>query len=791
MDNMTHKEYETAYKFTIGWQRVKELLDSLQDKKISRNGDDIHTTLFQFYITQNKEKNSPHKVLFHFLFLIGLEASDALPSSESVRYHAAHIVWKADESISTKMKNFSKKCKKAKKAIYENAIMDLNNNPEIPFFISHKYWKHIQEKYFKISESVPNAIENERLIIELLILKRNGECIQGKSPHLPPLYARKAFCKDATIALCLANVQRTILFQSPCKADDKSFFLSTTNQVQTVPPLHVGWTEEFEYPFFYGMNLWDNCATEYGNAFIRHNHKQPNPFAYHRLLEIVPPETAIPLLAYSLFSIIKFFIPGYPSRISADEPFRIVNKKMDKLIFLSLKGEDAETLADAFCGAFSDYGEEYKNIDWRYRVHDGVVIYNKKFKNLNQFRTHELLQDACVLCINPDFEQNDQEIILQTDVKLTAEEYQEVREIIEDLLFLFAKIFNIRCIMRLKQIMSGAKHYLKLKYVDLYNEILKLLPFIENIAFTPTEALRIICQADTRQELKKAGNMLIYPLRKAIRQESQEDNTSYDYSYNDSYNYDEENETIISNCENLIKNFIEECAKTIREGQERFYNEIYNQLELTKSLSRENLENKNHLLKYTYLYGGIVQFCTILEKYCAISENDARYLRNQSLRIIKNMTKEQGNGTAPQQVLNQYLSSKITKQHIIPVRTQSDTEISGWYDSKKDLIYLPYKTYFDSINQYWKEQNHISLPYEQKAFQAALSKDGILRTTKNGKNNYDRPDYKIVVAPADSGTQYKETVIKIQVDRLSLSKSAQDRLEELSKVPVKRRSRSE
>lgn len=782
MDNLTRKEYEMAYKFTIGWQRVKELLDSLQNKKISRKGDDIHTTLFQFYITQNKEKNSPHKVLFHFLFLIGLEASDALPSSESVRYHAAHIVWKADESISTKMKNFSKKCKKAKKAIYENAIMGLNDNPEIPFFISHKYWKHIQEKYFKTSESVPNAIENERLIIELLILKRNGECIQGKSPHLPPLYARKAFCKDATIALCLADVQRTILFQSPCKADDKSFFLSTTNQVQTVPPLHIGWTEEFEYPFLYGMNLWNTCAAEYGNAFIRHNHKQPNPFAYRRLLEIVPPETAIPLLAYSLFSIIKFFIPGYPSRISADEPFRIVNKKIDNLIFLSLKGEDAETLADAFCGAFSDYGEEYKNIDWRYRVHDGVVIYNKKFKNLNQFRAHELLQDACVLCVNPDFERNNQEIILQTDVKLTAEEYQEVREIVKSLILFFVRSFYSRYTELFDRYISGTRQSLWLFCINMSRHIKKSLQLSLKETFDLKSAREIIykCESNWRT-LKKVGNYLANSMEASIKL-ALEDNAIEDQI----------------DIKSIVREHKKNLNKEIRARQNGLYEEIFDSIALTADLSEKNTESKEQLLKYIYLHSGIVLFCTILDEHSekfgnelgAPFKNAAKELMKQSLRIFKTMAQSQENMTAPQQVLNQYLSSKITKQHIIPVRAKSDTEISCWYDSKKDLIYLPYKTYFDSINQYWKEQNSISLPYEQKAFQAALSKEGILLTKKNGKTNYDRPDYKIVVAPADSGTQYKETVIKIPVKRLSLSTSAYARLEELSEVSVKRRSRS-
>lgn len=525
-------------------------------------------------------------------------------------------------------------------------------------------------------------------------------------------------------------------------------------------------------------------SIKYGNAFVRFDREKIDPSSYCRLLKIVPPETAIPLLAYSLFSIIKFFIPGYPSRISADEPFRTVNKKIDKLIFLSLKGEDAEALADAFCGAFSDYGEEYKNIDWRYRVHDGVVIYNKKFKNLSQFRTHELLQDACVLCINSDFERNDQEIILQTNVKLTDEEYQEVREIVKGLLLYFIRTFNQMYAYYNNQYLEKAKKNLSSSFKNLRSLIIALFPDEKDTIMKETDNKYtdfIHSTTCTWQSLNETNHILTQNLKKPLKD-------FYDLLPK-RYPIKKEVKKLYEKTESEIKEYLENQNKENRKMKKAFYNDLLKLSEISKTFSTEGKNQRNQISKYIYLTSAMRLFCISLQA-SKIPKEDTEKLMNLSLNIFKTMAQSQENMATPQQVLNQYLSSKITKQLIIPVRAKSDTEISCWYDSKKDLIYLPYKTYFDSINQYWKEQNSISLPYEQKAFQAALSKEGILLTKKNGKTNYDRPDYKIVVAPADSGTQYKETVIKIPVKRLSLSTSAYARLEELSEVSVKRRSRS-
>lgn len=772
-----------VYRMRYDWMPVLNLL-----KDMSAEQQKLCNALVQFCVSPNKDNDENCKFLFHFLFVVGMEASDALPTCDNIEYLVLHTVWRADKSINKSFPQFSEICGNARMMMGDISSALLYYDSEDLFFTHPSFWKQIQAAFFKISpfwDEASSQNENNRLLKKCIVLNHKGECIQGKHQYLPPLYVRKALCRHAADALVAEKVQATMLFQSPGKADDKKFFQDEFGQVdQIIPALHIGWTKALGEPIFHGMNFMNDDSIKYGNAFVRFDREKIDPSSYCRLLKIVPPETAIPLLAYSLFSIIKFFIPGYPSRISADEPFRIVNKKMDKLIFLSLKGEDAETLADAFCGAFSDYGEEYKNIDWRYRVHDGVVIYNKKFKNLNQFRTHELLQDACVLCVNPDFERNNQEVILQTNVKLTDEEYQEVREIVKGLLLYFIRTFNQMYAYYNNQYLEKAKKNLSSSFKNLRSLIIALFPGEKDTIMKETDNKYtdfIHSTTCTWQSLNETNHILTQNLKNPLKD-------SYDLIPK-RYPIKKEFKKFYEKTESEIKEYLENQNKENRKMKKAFYNDLLKLSEIDKEFSTEGKNQRNQISKYIYLTSAMRLFCITL-KNGRILDDEADKLWEQSLHIFKTMAQVQENMATPQYILNHYLSIEITRQHIIPVRTKRKFRTCGWYDSKKNLIYLPYKDYFKYINHHWKRHNHSTLPYEQKAFQAALSKEGILLTKKNGKTNYDRPDYKIVVAPADSGTQYKETVIKIQVERLSLSKSAYARLEELSEVPVKRRSRS-
>ena len=49
------------------------------------------------------------------------------------------------------------------------------------------------------------------------------------------------------------------------------------------------------------------------------------------------------------------------------------------------------------------------------RVHDGVVILDEEFKNLQTFRNRAMLRDACIVLTNSTFEENEFEIRLSSD----------------------------------------------------------------------------------------------------------------------------------------------------------------------------------------------------------------------------------------------------------------------------------------------------------------------------------------------------------------------------------------
>ena len=169
----------------------------------------------------------------------------------------------------------------------------------------------------------------------------------------------------------------------------------------------------------------------------------------------------MPLLCYGIFSVIKPFVPGYPARISAHEPFSKVIQKQNHLFFLSLTGDHAEDLAKLFFGSFTDYGKEESITEKQIRriqgrVHDGVVILNRQYKDLQAFRNGALLRDACVVLTNAAFEDNDYEIRLSSDQFCTELNTADMRRVFPDLLLAFLDWFQREYISRQKEAVREA-----------------------------------------------------------------------------------------------------------------------------------------------------------------------------------------------------------------------------------------------------------------------------------------------------------------------------------------------
>ena len=134
-----------------------------------------------------------------------------------------------------------------------------------------------------------------------------------------------------------------------------------------------------------------------------------------------------------------------------------------------------------------------------------------------------------------------------------------------------------------------------------------------------------------------------------------------------------------------------------------------------------------------------------------------------------------------------FLSQKIEEGEIIPFRAERTANCYGWYDGKKDLIYLPYPDYYKEFQKWLLERNHVDVP-SQRVFQQKLSEQGLLLLADNrSKSRYMRPDYRIVVDPVSNQQAKSQSVIKIRPDFEHLTPIASKTLHQLAEQKIARR----
>lgn len=187
---------------------------------------------------------------------------------------------------------------------------------------------------------------------------------------------------------------------------------------------HKGWMSEGIYPFYCGIEDLGKKGTEIppepGSGKCPVSMKE-----IERIFSLVPYTVSIPLFSFVVFSILKYFYPKYPSRISVNDAYKTVKGKINKILYLALAGKNeslTEEIAELYCGSFlrhSIRGTPARRDELKY-VHDGIAIYvvdakrrltaaekgsKKKLrlkvteKNLGQY----IIKDACGLFVNADF----------------------------------------------------------------------------------------------------------------------------------------------------------------------------------------------------------------------------------------------------------------------------------------------------------------------------------------------------------------------------------------------------
>ena len=150
---------------------------------------------------------------------------------------------------------------------------------------------------------------------------------------------------------------------------------------------------------------------------------------------------------------------------------------------------------------------------------------------------------------------------------------------------------------------------------------------------------------------------------------------------------------------------------------------------LKKLSEKKRAENKDEITLKPLRKGWQLHHMSLdetqYEKGDTDSQNDL-WLKKLARKILKEMATEQEKDLEPVSILNRYLSDQIIRGYIIRNRTKRTLKTVGWYDPVKGYIYLPYKTYFETIDTYFEKHFNIKIPYGKPAFQKILIEEKIL-----------------------------------------------------------------
>lgn len=148
----------------------------------------------------------------------------------------------------------------------------------------------------------------------------------------------------------------------------------------------------------------------------------------------------------------------------------------------------------------------------------------------------------------------------------------------------------------------------------------------------------------------------------------------------------------------------------------------------------------------------------------------------------------------PFQAFGSYLSHCLSANRILAVRAEQNTAAppAGWYDGKKNRLYLPYDSYHDDFATYCRERGLPAPPSKNQLRRDYLSPYGIPVSQKNGKEGrYLRYSNMVVVAPASVLHPQKTSVLTIDLTKLEeyfpLEEDAKEACERLAAQKIPRR----
>ena len=768
-------------------ERLYSVLDARLDDRTQKK-------LFQQSFRCSLAPVDQGRIEVHLLFLRYVFVPNELPDPKRFRFSVLDVSWMASQNIrflkkneqqgemqtspeadaisfrtiikrdAQAKKNFKKWSGSIRKMIQKVVRSKLIENPQriAEIITRDAFWDCIISQTGLHPAYNDQGYMDQELVAQELLVDWQGKVVGRDVPRHPLGWDLRKLCQGFSRYLGFPQLRERFMWQFIPEGERQKL-----NHMATAP-WHIGWYELNGIPVMSGIRSAETRPSGYGSALLR-DLSQSNRL--EDLLAVAPYEITVPLLCYGIFSVIKPFLPDYPARISVNDSFSSVMKRQKEMIFLSLTGPHSQALANLFYGAFVDYGEgeragekeaKKRLRQLQSRVHDGVVILDEEFKNLQTFRNRAMLRDACIVLTNSAFEENQFEIRLSSDAFDPQCCSPAMQQVFPRVLIAFVDWFREEYVWRREEKVQEALGCIAGQAHKLYQRWRQLFAG-EKESEIPNKLRRLSdSPAGNWSELNDVIKLYTDQLEEIIEKDAgdQRCNTR-------------KKEAALKWVSDFSKRAREEAKKYRLTADTSFTNDFFHFSSIRKQYPRKRAWANLQIALCVFQ-----KFRKTHSEYARISlpKPWEAYLQEGSKASEKTY----------EELFFGYLSQELEAGRVILFRTNRTADCSGWYDGAKDLFYLPYPDYYGDFRNWATEQGRMDLP-SQRVFQKQLAEKGfLLLADYHSKSGYQRPDHRLIVDPY-SDTKPKVSVIKVKPDLTELSAAAQTVMQQLKAQKVPRR----
>ena len=761
----------------------QERLYSVLDARLD---DRTQETLFQQSFRCSLAPVEQGRIEIHLLFLRYAIVPDELPDIKRMKFSVLDLSWVASQNIRKRIvidepdkrseedtvsyrtiikrdpiakEQFKKWSDSIQKEIQKIVGECLRTDEEqaAAAMTTKRFWRQIVK-----NAGLHDAYIAQDVVAQNLIVDWQGRVASKGATRHPLGWDLRKLCQGFARYLVIPQLRDRFMWQIIPKEERRK------RNHEATAPWHIGWYELNGIPVMSGIRSAGIRPSGYGSSLLR-DLSQPNRL--EDLLAVAPYEITVPLLCYGIFSVIKPFLPDYPARISVNDSFSSVMKRQKEMIFLSLTGPHSKALANLFFGAFVDYGEgeraDEKEAKKRLRqlqsrVHDGVVILDEEFKNLQTFRNRAMLRDACIVLTNSTFEENEFEIRLSSDPFDPQLCSPATQQVFPNVLIAFVDWFRDEYVWWQEEKVQEALSCIADQANKLYQRWHRFLTG-ENSTNIPKKLSRLSeYPVGNWSELNDVITAYTDHLEDIIEEDT-----------GDQLYYARKKESALKWVSDFSKQAKEEAKKYRLTADTSFTNDFLHFSSIRKQYPRKRA------------WANLQIALCVFQKF---RKTRSEYARISLPKPWEAYLQEGSNASEQtyEKLLFDYLSQELGAGRVIPFRTKRTADCSGWYDGVKDLFYLPYSDYYSDFRNWATEQGRMDLP-SQRVFQKQLAEKGfLLLADYHSKSGYQRPDHRMIVDPY-SDTKPKVSVIKVKPDLTELSAEAQSIIQKLGAQKVPRR----